>query len=170
MSLFCMVSTRDCLGPGTIQYVAVHNIPGAFSGNILCPQASLPWSPPPHDLLLSPDKVGAIRDKTLIRGYEIRGNNISEISGLSAIPLGLFIEDDNSEEENTADVVAKLSPADVTKLLLIAYDEEIHFAKFPRLSSEISNLLQAKEHKLLNVVDLLACTADGRIVFLKLNN
>ncbi|KAJ7677271.1 kinase-like domain-containing protein [Mycena rosella] len=154
-----------------IRYVVVHDVPDTLSGNILRLRASLPWSPPPQDSLLSLDKLGAIRDdETQIRGYEIRGNDISEISGLSAIPLGLFIEDDDSEEENTADVVAKLSPADVAKLPLIVYDERIHFAKFPRLSSEIVNLLQAKEHKLLNVVDLLGRTDDGRIVFPKLNN
>ncbi|KAJ7677286.1 hypothetical protein B0H17DRAFT_1207198 [Mycena rosella] len=140
---------------GPIRYVAVHDVPGTLSGNILRLRASLPWSPPPHDSLLPPDKI--------------RGNDISEISDVSATPLRLFVRQDDSEEY-TVDDVAQLSPATVAKLPLIVYDERIHSAKSPGLSSEIVNLLQAQEHKLPNVVVLVGRTADGRIVIPRLNN
>ncbi|KAJ7690057.1 hypothetical protein B0H17DRAFT_1290651 [Mycena rosella] len=152
-----------------IRYVAVHDVPGTLSGNILRLRASLPWSPPPHDYLLPPDKVARYATMRLRYVATRSVATTSKISDLSAIPLGLFVRRDDSEEY-TADVVAQLSPATVAKPPLIAYDERIHFAKLPKLPSEISNFLQAKEHKLPNVVVLMGRTADGRIVFPRLNN
>ena len=93
--------------------------------------------------------------------------NIPSLSSHSAIdgdkifdiPM-LNFDDVQAEcpEEDTHDIVADLP--------LVAFDEQIHFAKLPIFRSEVPNLKLAAE--LPHIVQLLGRTDDGRIVFPKL--
>ena len=90
--------------------------------------------------------------------------NIPSLSSHSAIdgdkifdiPI-LDFGDVECPEEDTHDIVANLP--------LMAFDEQIHFARVSKFRSEVPNLRLATE--LPHVVQLLGRTDDGRIVFPK---
>lgn len=83
----------------------------------------------------------------------------SAIDGDKIFDIPLFDFDDvKCPEEDTHDIVADLP--------LVAFDEQIHFAKLPKFRSEVPNLKLAAE--LPHIVRLLGRTDDGRIVFPKL--
>ena len=90
--------------------------------------------------------------------------NIPSLSSHSAIdgdkifdiPI-LDFGDVECPEEDTHDIVANLP--------LMAFDEQIHFAKVSKFRSEVPNLRLATG--LPHVVQLLGRTDDGRIVFPK---
>jgi serine/threonine protein kinase len=125
-------------------YVAIYDVPGTLSGNILRLRANVPW-------------------ESISGNTEIRGDKILAISPTTPTIAITPFDDEVDENEQTIDLVRGLP-------LVKSFDEEIHYAKPSTRRSEIPNLLRAKELGLPHIVQILGRTEDHQIVFPKLHD